>query len=125
MRPQFRAKSQGRYGKRHKPGEMNKTETKYAAHLNTLIAAGSVHQWWFEAFKFRVAYNSCWLTVDFMVQLADGTIELHDVKGGPTEEDAAIKEKLIAQLFPFRLLEVRLKRGVWEVTEISLESKAK
>jgi hypothetical protein len=109
--------------RQHKPGKMNKTEAAYSRHLILQQSIGVVHQWWFEAFKFRVAYDACWITIDFLVQLPDGTIELHDVKGGPTEEDAAIKEKVLVTLFPFRVLEVRKKKGTglvdeWDIKEI-------
>jgi hypothetical protein len=103
----------------HKPGQMNKTESAYAEHLRGEQSAGRIACWWFESVKVRIAYDSCWLTVDFMVQLPDGTLEFHDCKGGPTEGDAAIKQKVMADLFPFRLIEVRNSRSGWVVTEIS------
>lgn len=100
-------------------GKPNKTEAAYIRHLNTLQAAGVIHQYWFQAVKLRVAYDQCWIVIDFMVQTPQGLIELHDVKGGPTEDDAIVKEKVIATLFPFRLVEVRLKAGQWIFKEIS------
>jgi hypothetical protein len=107
---------------RHRPGEMNKTENAYSNFLDIRQAAGEIHEWWFEMVKVRIAYDECWLTVDFMVQLPDGTIEFHDVKGGPTTDDAAVKEKVMADKFPFRLFEARqqaAKRGGgWIMKEI-------
>jgi len=103
---------------RHKPGEMNQTEAAYAKHLNLLMAAGEVHEWWFEAMKIKVSYDTNWITIDFMIQFPDGHIELHDVKGGATEDDAAVKMKVAADLYPFPIYEARLKRGKWEMKRI-------
>lgn len=105
--------------RRPKPGVMNKTEAAYAEELKAMQAAGVIHCWWYEAVKIRLTYDSCFLTPDFLVQLPDGTLEFHDVKGGPTEGDAAIKQKVLVDLFPFRLIEVRRRKGVWVRTEIS------
>ncbi len=99
------------------------TEEAYAQELRRQQAAGEIHHWWYEAVKIRLAYDSCFLTVDFLVQLPDGTLEFRDCKGGPTEGDAAVKQKMLVELFPFRLFEVRkipAKRGGgWDVKEIS------
>ena len=106
----------------HKPGVMNRTEEAYSKHLQARVDAGEVHRWWFEAMKLRVAYDACWITFDFLVQLPDGTLELHDSKGGPTMDDASVKEKVITDLFPFRVFEARKKRvkdgGGWLLKEI-------
>lgn len=98
-------------------GRMNKTEKAYATHLDLLIAAGEVHAWWFQVLKARVADDACWLTFDFMVQLPDGTLEIHDVKGGPSEDDAIVKMKVVATTLPFRVKEVRRAGTGWAVVE--------
>lgn len=117
-----RPPARARVHKRHLPGEMNKTEDAYSNHLDARQAAGQIAEWWFEQVKLRVAYDACWITIDFMVQLPDGTIEFHDVKGGPTMDDAAVKEKVVADKFPFRLFEARKKPvkhgGGWDIKEI-------
>jgi len=101
---------------------MNKAEKAYSEHLQARVVSGEVWAWWFEAVKLRVAYDSCWLTVDFMVQLSDGTLEFHDCKGGPSMDDAVVKEKVITDLFPFRLFEVRKRPvkngGGWDIKEV-------
>lgn len=83
-------------------GEMNATETRYAAHLDELKLAGDVVWWRFEAIKLLLAPITT-LTPDFMVQLADGTVELHDVKGAKAiyEDDAKVKMKVAAKDYPF------------------------
>ena len=94
-----------------KAGEMNKTESAYAAHLDRMRAAGDVVAWWFEPVALVLSHgNACRYTPDFMVQRADGVLELHEVKGsrkrdGRTvpvvEEDSMVKIKAAAELYPF------------------------
>lgn len=96
------------YGRRprhveHRSGEMNKTEARYAQHLDALIAAGEVKEWRFEGLKLRLAKRT-WLTVDFLVRLADGSIELHEVKGRKGKryhatEDGKLKVKVAGEMF--------------------------
>lgn len=83
-------------------GEMNATEAKYAAHLDQLRLAGDVLWWEFEAIKLQLAPDTT-LTVDFSVMLADGTLEMHDVKGAKAiyTDDAKVKMKVAASKFPF------------------------
>ncbi len=106
----------------NRPGVMNKTEAAYAEYLVSQQKSGHVHHWWYCAFKIRVAYDEAWIVIDFMVQLPDGTLEWRDVKGGPTREDALIKEKVVATLYPFRVVEVRKQKkslgGGWVTREI-------
>lgn len=113
---------------RHLPGQMNATELAYSYHLDARQAAGEIWEWWFEMVKLRVAYQECWISLDFMVQLPDGTLEFHDVKGGPTMDDAKVKEKVIVDKFPFRLFEARKKPkkhgGGWDIKEIGKPQEA-
>lgn len=90
---------------------MNKTESAYAAHLDRMRASGDVVAWWFEPVALVLSHgNACRYTPDFMVQRADGVLELHEVKGsrkrdGRTvpvvEEDSMVKVKAAAELYPF------------------------
>ncbi|WGR74320.1 MULTISPECIES: DUF1064 domain-containing protein [unclassified Bradyrhizobium] len=103
---------------RLKTGEMNKTEAKYAEHLKSI--EGTVIAWSkFEAVKLRLADNTFY-TPDFAVMLLDGTMEMHEVKGF-WEDDARVKIKVAASLYPFRfkaLKPIAAKRGGgWEVEE--------
>ncbi len=87
-----------------------------------LRAAGQVHAWWFEGLTLKLAAD-CRLTMDFLVQLPDGTLELHDVKqrwsnGKGTTEDAAVKMRVAADKFPFRVLSMTLEKDkTWTVKE--------
>jgi hypothetical protein len=96
---------------------MNKTEAAYAAHLRLRQIAGEVAWYKFEAFKLRLADNT-FLTVDFAVMLSDGTLEMHEVKGFWTD-DARVKIKVAADIYPFRFLAVQAESkkngGGWKV----------
>jgi hypothetical protein len=101
---------------RHVAGEMNKTEAAYAQQLDARIAAGEVLWWKFEAIKLQLAEKTT-LTVDFFVQLANGELEAHEVKGH-WEEDARVKIKVAAAMYPFRFLAIqREKGGSWKVED--------
>lgn len=106
---------------RREAGKMNKTEARYAEHLEKRKLAGEIIGYWFEPVKFRLADNT-YYSIDFMVQLVDGTIEFHEVKGTSkgkpyVEDDAAVKIKVAAEHMPFTfrmvwLLEVEWKQKV-------------
>jgi hypothetical protein len=95
----FKAKSLGRYSRRHKPGEMNKTEILFSDLLQARKLAGEIVDWWFEPIRF-VLGDKCSLTLDFGVLHNDGSMEFIDAKGtGPVQEDAIIKMKMAAEKF--------------------------
>lgn len=89
---------------RLKPGTMNKTEAAYAAHLDEQKAAGLILWWKFEALKLRLADNTFY-TPDFAVLARSGVMEVHEVKGR-WEDDARVKIKVAAELYPFRFIAV-------------------
>ena len=89
-----------KYGKRHKPGEMNKTEERYSVLLNERVKSGEIQNWWFERMTFKLADDTRY-TPDFAVLLANGEMEMIDTKaGGPVQDDALVKIKCAAELFP-------------------------
>ncbi|WP_233154811.1 PDDEXK family nuclease [Candidimonas nitroreducens] len=104
---------------RLKPGQMNKTEQAYAAHLSALQATGGILWHKFEGLKLRLADNTFY-TPDFAVMKPNGEIELHEVKGF-WQDDARAKIKIAADMYPFRFvaLKVRPKKdgGGWAVEE--------
>ncbi len=96
----------------HKAGVMNKTEQAYAALLEGDRKAGLIVAWWFEAIKLKLGDN-CFYTPDFLIQRADGVMEIHEVKGH-WEDDARVKIKAAAAKFPFVFKAVRKgKDGMW------------
>ena len=92
---------------------MNKTETKYAELLETQRRAGKILFWRYESVKFRLA-DRTWYTPDFYIMRPDGTIEIHETKGW-MEEDANIKIKTVAELFPeFLFVLVKWSNNTWQ-----------
>jgi hypothetical protein len=97
---------------------MNKTEAAYAAHLEARKARGDVLGWWYEAIKFKLADNTFY-TPDFMVLLADMSIDIDETKGF-WRDDARVKIKVAAAMFPFRFRAItKGKGGLWNIEEIS------
>lgn len=99
-------------------GAMNKTEAAYNAHLWTLHHAGEVLWHKFEAVKLRLA-DKTFYTCDFAVLPASGVLEMHEVKGF-LEEDANVKMKVAASIYPFKFIVVRKRKGGgWDFEERS------
>ncbi|MGD9636845.1 MAG: hypothetical protein AB7U97_26415 [Pirellulales bacterium] len=114
-----KAKRETRYGKRHRAGEMNGTEAKYAELLSGRKLAGEIVDWMFEPMTFRLADRSRY-TPDFMILHNDTSIELVNVKGGgPIDPNSLTKHKVAAEKFSmFRWTIEQLKRGEgWVRTE--------
>ena len=104
---------------RLKTGAMNKTEQAYAATLEQRRHAGEVAWFKFEGIKLRLADNTFY-SPDFAVMLADGQLEMHEVKGYWLE-DARAKIKIAADLYPMRFIAIQAKPkkedGGWSVEE--------
>lgn len=97
---------------RLKPGTMNKTEEAYACELEHLRASGAIAWWTFEGLKYRLADNTFY-TPDFAVMQADGSLEAHEVKGF-WADDARVKIKVAAAMYPIKFLAVKKVKGGWE-----------
>lgn len=97
------------------PGQMNKTEQRYQAEvLEILKRAGEIQRYKFEGVKFKLAPKT-FLTPDFYV-VGNDCIEIHEVKGH-WEDDARVKMKVAAEMFPeFKWVAVQWKNKQW-VTE--------
>jgi hypothetical protein len=121
-------RARGRVRKR--AGEMNRTEQSFANKLQQDEAAGIIQWYAFEAMKFRLADNTFY-TPDFAVLYHDGSLWLIDTKGTTkkdgkykpfVEEDAKIKAKLAAEIFPISFaLAYRLPQkegGQWVIEEV-------
>lgn len=99
----------------HKSGEMNKLEAEYAARLEALKGVGQIADYRFECVKLRLA-DRTFYTPDFMVLRADGVFEMHEVKGF-WEDDARVKIKVAAELYPFKFIAARKQKGAWVFEE--------
>lgn len=104
---------------RLKTGERNKTESAYEAILQNRQRMGEVAWFKFEGVKLRLADNTFY-TPDFAVMLADGQMEMHEVKGY-WQDDARVKIKVAADLYPFRFIAVqplpKKAGGGWKTEE--------
>jgi hypothetical protein len=102
---------------RLKSGVMNKTESAYASRLELLKQSGEIVWYKFEGMKFRLADNTFY-SPDFIVMLANGALQSHEVKGFWTD-DARVKIKVAADMYPLEFLAVKVKPkksgGGWEV----------
>lgn len=102
---------------RLKVGERNKTEQAYENLLEAMLIAGDVLWYKFEGMKLRLADNTFY-TPDFAVMLSNGQIEMHEVKGF-WQDDARVKIKVAAALYPFRFVAAKPKAkkhgGGWEL----------
>ena len=90
---------------RLKVGQMNRTEAEYAALLEQMRRAGTVAWFKFEGVKLRLADNTFY-TPDFAVMLSGGRMQMHEVKGH-WQDDAKVKIKVAADLYPFEFIAVR------------------
>lgn len=104
---------------RLKTGQMNQTEEAYARALELRRTLGEVAWFKFEGVKLRLADNTFY-SPDFAVMLANGQIEMHEVKGF-WHDDARAKIKIAADMYPFRFIAVskRAKKdgGGWAMEE--------
>lgn len=102
---------------RLKVGQRNKTEAAYESTLKERHVAGEILWFKFEGMKLRLTDNTFY-TPDFAVMLADGTLECHEVKG-QWMDDARVKIKVAAELYPFRFVAVRPRPkkdgGGWKI----------
>jgi hypothetical protein len=101
-------------GYRGKPDreKMNKTEASYADHLFVRQVAGEILDFGYQRMKLRLA-SLTFYEPDFDVQLANGEVEFHEVKGF-WDDDARVKVKVAASLYPFRFVGVTRDRHLWK-----------
>lgn len=85
------------------PGELNKTEARFDAYLWRQHAVGAVLWHLPQCMSLKLA-DGCWFRIDFAFLPADRLFTIVDVKGARAmiEEDAKVKIKVAAAMFPFR-----------------------
>jgi hypothetical protein len=105
-------------------GIMNKTEARYEREVLIPAKERGEYLWYaFEGVKLRLA-NRTFLTVDFFALRPDQVFEAIDVKGARAivEEDAKVKMKVAAAMFPFQFRMVfprpRALGGGWFTEEV-------
>ena len=92
--------------------KMNKTEAAYALWLRRQRDIGEIESFEFEAIKLRLGAKTFY-TPDFLVQLKNGELECHEVKGF-WQDDARVKIKVAAAKFPFRFIAIQSIKGEWK-----------
>lgn len=98
---------------------MNKTERAYAERLALLQRAGEIRSFRFEPIKFKLA-RVTFYTPDFMV-ITEDEIQFHEIKGWLPEDDANVKIKVAAEMYPefqFQMVFAEIKRGELRVKEV-------
>ena len=85
---------------------MNKTEERYAWHLEVRKREGRILAWHFEQLKLKLTSTipgrrGIHYTPDFFIVLPDGTFMIDEVKGAFIREDAMLKFLMAAELFPW------------------------
>jgi len=95
---------QGKGGPKPQPKEpkqrANQTEKRYEQDfLWPAYQRGEIWNYRFEPLKLRLADNTFY-TPDFLVVKVTG-LEIHEIKGGFEREDARVKWKTAAELFPW------------------------
>lgn len=98
--------------------KMNGLERDYAAILESRRQSGEIAMWMYDAISLRLA-RSTFYHPDFLVMLPDGTLQIHETKGF-MRDDAAVKLKTAAAIFPFLsfFLVTKPRGGGWSITEI-------
>lgn len=127
LTPKVKAKGRFSNVKKNDSG-MNKTESHYASHLEILKQSKQIHDYWFEKVTLKIAPDTR-LTMDFMIQNIDGTLELHDVKGSRFiyQDDAKVKVKTAAIMFPFDFYVVfprtqKMGGGAWDIEKVKTDN---
>lgn len=100
----------------HAP-KMNRTEAAYGVVLEASKRAGAIREYHFQALTLKLG-DDCRYTPDYLVVRDDWTLELHEVKGF-MRDDALVKLKVCARLFPFRVFVVKKLGGGFGITEVS------
>ncbi len=98
--------------------EMNKYEAEHAWLLEAMRRNGEIQWYRFNPLRLILGAD-CTYQPDFMVLLADGTVEFQNVKGGFFRDDAKVKLRVAAQEFPmFRFRLFQKTRQGWQVKEL-------
>lgn len=115
MRAKFDYRALGRLP----AGTMNGTEKAYAAHLELLKASGDIKYWKFEPASFKLARLTTYKP-DFLIVRKDDMAIFDEVKGFMTD-DANVKIKIAASMFPFQFRIVRKAGkagGMWSIQNV-------
>ena len=96
---------------------MTGTEKLWAVSLEARKRRGEIHEWMYERVTLKLG-DDLRYTPDFFVILPDGLIEIYETKGAFIREDARVKLRAAAEMFPFRFVLAQYKAKVWTAWEI-------
>ena len=96
---------------------MNKTEAEYAGRLQCDLMTREILWFRYEGVTLKLADDTRY-TPDFAVLRSDGTLEMHEVKGGFMRDDSWVKLKVAAEQFPFQFILARKQKGEWHVKQV-------
>lgn len=131
--PARRPKGKGKLP-RHKRGAMNRLERKYADHLDARKEAGEILEWIYEPFSLNLQDPSeaetdgdeatkkrqrARYTPDFLVQLADGSLEIHETKGFMTDASLVRTKWAATKFYMFTFRVVRWENKSWTFEEVA------
>lgn len=99
---------------------MNKLERAWSEQLDVDKSAGLILWYKYEGITLKLAPDTRY-TPDFAVMESDGTMRFDETKGF-MQDDAHVKIKVAAEMFPFvfRIITRKAKKdgGAWEVKEV-------
>jgi hypothetical protein len=96
----------------------NKTEAAHGLDLEMRKRAGEIQDYRWQPLRLKLAPD-CTYEPDFMLLMADGSIEFHEVKGGFITDDGMVKARVAAQTFPwFRFVMYQYDRRGCKVREL-------
>lgn len=98
-------------------GQMNATESEYAAQLLARKQSGEILGFIFEPLILILAPATTYKP-DFLVLMPDGSYEFHEVKGGYCWEDARIKIKVAAAMFSAKFVLAQKRKGAWKIKQL-------
>lgn len=90
-------------------------EEQYNAILEARLVAGEIQWFKYESLRFKLA-EGAWLNLDFAVVAADGTFEMHEVKG-QWREAARVRWKVVKETYPIVFKLVVKRGGQFVITE--------
>lgn len=94
---------------------MNKTEQRRGIELEAMKRSGLIAAWWYEKVTLKLADDTRY-TPDFLVQELDGTLRFEETKGF-WRDDAKVKIKVAAALYPFRFTSLVWEKTGWKTVE--------
>lgn len=94
--------------------QMNRTEREYSMILSRKFPTANIR---YEGYSLKLA-EGCRYIPDFAVELQDGRLEFHEVKGAFIFSKALTKPKTAAELFPQRFVLAQKIKGEWHITTL-------